>query len=411
MSAEKTPTTETPTGTVNASTAIARYEPLESAIAAFLDKHQNIVHDVTTTAGMAAAKQDRAECRGLRLRVEEARVAEKADALAYGRKVDAEAKRLTGIIAPAEDGYDAQIKREEQRKESERQARIEAERHRVASIRERIDGMKKRAANALDLTAVDAEAELKALVAIDPAKDRPAYSEFADEAVDAHGAAVDFLRELVDKKRRQEAEAADLARQRAELEQQRVAQEAREREDQVRRDREEAAARVERERVDEEERKQREREEAARREALAADEARIAEDRRKLDEQREAQAAEERRLTAERDRQAEAKRGEEARAAAAREAEEANRAAAERERRLEEDRKAEYARRTAQREKDVARYKRKTPLIALQAVANAVDNDALSDADVRYQVGLICEANLPKPGAKAVEAEQAAVRA
>jgi colicin import membrane protein len=421
MSAEKTPTTETPTGTVNASTAIARYEPLESAIAAFLDKHKNVVHDVTTTAGLAAAKHDRAECRGLRIRIEEARVAEKADALAYGRKVDAEAKRLTGIISPAEDGYDAQIKREEQRKEAERQARIESERRRVAAIRERIDSMKRRAAGALDLTAHEAEVELRGLIAIDPSKDPEAYAEYQAEAADAHAATVDFLRDLVEKKTRQEAEAADLARQRAELEQQRVAQEARDRADRERREREEAAEKAEREAREAKERKEREDAEAQRRDELRAEEARIADERRKLNEQREAQAAEQRRIDAERaeadqrrkdeeERRAAAKRDEEARAAAAREADEAKRLATERAQREEAERKTEAEHRAQQRAKDLAMYKRKTPLLTLLLIAGVVNDVEVDDEQARYVIGLICEANLPAPSPKALEAAEAAVR-
>lgn len=407
----------------NAGTAIARYTPLEAGIAEFLAKHENVVHDVATPKGLELAKKDRAECRSLRLRVEEARVAEKADALAYGRKVDSEAKRLTGIIAPQEESYDAQIKAEEQRREAERQAKIEAERQRVASIRNLIDAMKRSAAEAISMNAAQVEAVLRDLVAADPATvEATVYCEFKDEAIAAHAGALDFLRELHAKKVQQEEEAAQLARDRAELAEQQAAQAKREHEAKIEREvqeRAEAEARAERERQEKiakeakerADREQREREDAARRQQLEIEAAELAEQRRQLEAQKNAQAEEEQRLAMERARQAQAKREEEAAAAAAKEAREASERAEQERKAAEEKRQAAAKAHAAQLAETLKKLRRKTPAEALALIGTIVDDGDYDDGPAREMIGRIVEANTPPAVAKAAEAEQTAVRA
>lgn len=389
-------TTEAP----NAGTAIARYTPLEAGIAEFLAKHENVVHDVTTTKGMELAKKDRAECRWLRMRIEEARVAEKADALAYGRKVDSEAKRLTSIIAPQEESYDAQIKAEEQRKEAERQAKIDAERNRVTRIRVDIDSFKRAYIDALGRPVTEIEAVIAELVRADPVNEAHAYMEFHAEATNAHAAALELLRELREKTVRAEEEAAQLARDRAELAEQQAAQAKREHEAKIAREVQERAeqeARAERERQekiakeakDRADREQQEREDAARRQQIEIEAAELAEQRRQLAEQKREQDAEQARIDAERDRQAQATRMEQAR-----------------------DQAEQLMKKHAeQRAASVKKLKRKTPADALAMIGSIVDDEEYDDHSAREFIGRIVEANTPEAAAKATEAEQTTVRA
>ena len=99
--------------------------------------------------GFAAVHEARMAVKNTRINIEKKRVELKADALAYGRAVDAEAKRLTGMIEPIETHLQIQedavvkekerIKREEEdRKRAEEEA---AERVRQAAIQRRIDAL------------------------------------------------------------------------------------------------------------------------------------------------------------------------------------------------------------------------------------------------------------------------------
>jgi hypothetical protein len=206
----------------NARTSIVRYVPLEADIAAFLAKHQNVVHDVATVRGMEAARKDRAECRTIRLRIEEARIAEKKDALEYGRKVDAEAKRLTAIISPAEEDYDALIKTEETRKQAEKDERERVERNRIAEIRGRIDQMARLPLLLTGAAAAklkDARAKLADMVVPDVA-----YAEFLDEALRVRAGVLEQLDAAIPKQEAQEAEQARLKAEREELDRQKAEQ-------------------------------------------------------------------------------------------------------------------------------------------------------------------------------------------
>jgi cation transport ATPase len=76
---------------------------------------------------MEAAKAARAEIREPRFAVEKVRKAAKAPLLAIGRRIDAEAVRITEAILAIEEPIDGQIKAEEARKVAEREAKRAAE--------------------------------------------------------------------------------------------------------------------------------------------------------------------------------------------------------------------------------------------------------------------------------------------
>lgn len=106
---------------------LTEFSRVEAGLAALREKHLNTVYEVTTTAGMDAAKAARAEIREPRFNVEKVRKAAKAPLLELGRRIDAEAIRITEAILAIEEPIDDQIKAEEARRLAEREAKRAAE--------------------------------------------------------------------------------------------------------------------------------------------------------------------------------------------------------------------------------------------------------------------------------------------
>lgn len=266
---------------IKPSTEIAPYKPIEAGILEFLAKHENVVHDVATTKGMEAARRDRAECRSLRVKLEDARVLEKAESLAYGRKVDAEATRIRTIIERAEERYDSQIKAEEQRKEAARKERERIEAERIAKINQRINWL---AAQPTEFIGAPSEKFVSRITMIEGLPvDVEHYAEFLPNAIEARTTAVAKLREMHAAAVANETEAARLKAEREELERQKVEQE--------------RIAAAERARLAEEERvakAKRDEDDRVAREQRAAEQRRIAEEDRAAKAKRDEEAAAER---------------------------------------------------------------------------------------------------------------------
>ncbi len=212
-------------------TKIAEYEPVEAGLAALRQKYGAVVFDTTTTAGLEVAKQARAEVREPRYQIEAMRKTLKAPALAYGKRIDAEAARITAEILKIEQPIDEAVKAAELRKEAERAAREAAE----LARRQRIVGKIQSIRNA---GIVSATASSKAIdttwnTVHDTLITEAEFEEFFDEANTARSETLVLLSKAFDEAgtREQEAirladEKAELARQRAELEAQRKADDA-----------------------------------------------------------------------------------------------------------------------------------------------------------------------------------------
>ncbi|WP_257829269.1 hypothetical protein [Burkholderia glumae] len=218
--------------------------------------------------------------RTARTDIEKAGKAARDDANAFSKAVIAEEKRLVAITEPEEKRLLALRQAWDDEIEAKKEAKRQAEALRVAAIRERIDVIRALAARMVGRPSFAVAVEIEALEVLDISLDR--FQELTGEAEAARGATLDKLRELHAAALAHEAEEARLAaerdalkRERAALaEQQRQEQEARaeqERIDRERREAEEAARRA-----------QQEREDAERREALAAEEARLAEQRAEM---------------------------------------------------------------------------------------------------------------------------------
>jgi hypothetical protein len=208
-----------------ASTEIAEYSRTETALADLRARMANVEYDVTTTKGMAVAKADRAEVRGLRTGLEAMRKSIKAPALAHCKLIDAEAQRITAELLKLEEPIDQQIKKRESELESEKAAREAAEKARVIAITDRIAGIRQYvelAASCRTAARIYELQEKLARISLD------GFEEFADEAVAAHADAMKRVEALLVEKHLQEQEqekakaeqaaaAAKLAAERAEF--------------------------------------------------------------------------------------------------------------------------------------------------------------------------------------------------
>lgn len=121
------------------STALAEIDTVSAGVAELRKKYFGVVFDVLTPKGLAEARAARSAVREPRYQVENVRKAAKRPILELGRKLDTEAERITGLLREIEDPIDEQITAEEERKERERLAAIEAEQKRVADIQARIN--------------------------------------------------------------------------------------------------------------------------------------------------------------------------------------------------------------------------------------------------------------------------------
>lgn len=78
--------------------ALAEFSAVEAGLAELRRRFGGVVYDVTTTAGINDAKSARAIIREPRYTVEKVRKEAKAPLLALGKKIDADAKRITAAI-------------------------------------------------------------------------------------------------------------------------------------------------------------------------------------------------------------------------------------------------------------------------------------------------------------------------
>lgn len=270
--------------------ALAEFDRVDSGLAGLSATYANVVFDVATGKGMDAAKAARAAIREPRYQVEKVRKGAKAPLLAIGKQIDSEAARITARLLEIEDPIDLQIKTEEARKEAERQAKIEAERLRVANIQERITeirGAVTAAANSPSATILEHRGDIERM-AVDES-----FAEFQASAESAKAETLVALDDLHAKALAREEESRRIAAEREELERLRredadrqAAAEAERRREQAEIDARNAAERARIAEEDRAARAAREAEAAAHREAMAAEQARLAAERAEIERQR-----------------------------------------------------------------------------------------------------------------------------
>lgn len=205
-------------------TALVEFDKVRAGLAQLETTYKGVLFEVDTPKGMELAKAARQVLRAPRYAVEKIRKETKAPLLALGRKLDADAAAITTEIMKLEDPIDQQIKNEEDRKERERQAKIDAENARISGINSAIDAIRSMPVRAsgktsVQIAAVQAEA---AAIVIDAS-----FAEFAEQASAALAQTVAALAGLHAGAVAAEAEAARLAAEREELSRLRAAEEQR----------------------------------------------------------------------------------------------------------------------------------------------------------------------------------------
>ena len=149
-----------------------------------------------------------------RYEVEKIRKSAKQPLLSVGKKLDAEAQRITFALLEIEEPIDAQIKEQEQRIERERLAKAEAERQRIQGIQSRIEAIR----GAVVAVANSPSALILEHIAdIDRIGIDASFAEFAQQASDTKAATIARLKDLHAAALEREAERDRIAAERAEL--------------------------------------------------------------------------------------------------------------------------------------------------------------------------------------------------
>jgi chromosome segregation ATPase len=187
---------------------VAPFSATEAALTVLRARMAGVQYEVTNTAGMAQAKADRAELRGLRSEVESTRKALKAPLLESGKQIDAEAERIRLELVAVETPIDAQIKAEEARKEAERELRAAMERARVTAIHERIAEIRSYGTTAnLCRNAQRAQSVMVNLLAMQAAVNMEVdFAEFAEQAATAYADTLQTVQAAIDARAADEAE-------------------------------------------------------------------------------------------------------------------------------------------------------------------------------------------------------------
>jgi len=184
---------------------IAEYNQTVAALSILREKYGRRF-DVTTTKGMNAAREARAEVRGYRTSVEKLRAELKAPLLERGKLIDADAKRITAELASIEEPIDAAIKAEERRKEEEKAAKARAEAERVARINARLLHIRRVPTSLIGRPASEIEAEIARLTAYQP--DPAEFTEFLPEAIAARNEVCAVLETMLIERKRADEEQA-----------------------------------------------------------------------------------------------------------------------------------------------------------------------------------------------------------
>ena len=196
-------------------TPIAEYTETAMALAELQSRYKGLVVDVSTPKGLKEAKACTFELRTLRTALEKKRAELKAPILARGKMLDDEAKRITAEIRALEEPIDVQIKAEEARVESERLAKLEAERQRVEAIQQKIQQIRDVPGSLVGKPSVIIAGQLANLEA--EQLDEDEFAEHFVTARDALDAAIARVKQLLADQQAHEAEQKRIAAEREEL--------------------------------------------------------------------------------------------------------------------------------------------------------------------------------------------------
>lgn len=182
---------------------LAPYSEVKAAIAKMKAESAGLTFDYETPKGNKRARSHVASLRTVKGDIERKRKELKAEALEYGRKVDAVAKELTGEIEAMIEVHQGPLDLIESREEA-RVAKLEERIAKITWTLERIAWLK---------TAAECSAKI---LEVERALEAGEWAEFSQRAIDVARDSLSALRARRDDLTRQEAEAAELARLREE---------------------------------------------------------------------------------------------------------------------------------------------------------------------------------------------------
>lgn len=226
-------------------TALVEFDKVGAGLTQLQKNYAGVLFEVETPKGMEHAKAARQVLRQPRYAIEKIRKDAKAPLLAIGKKLDAEAARITSEIMKLEDPIDQQIKSEEDRKEREKLAAAAAEAKRVSDIQARVEAIRNlpvRAAGKTPAQILAIQTEAAAIV-IDGT-----FAEFAEQAAAALNQSSTAISGLYAAAVAAETEAARVVAERAELERLRAEQAQRDADERTRLAEEDRRAREQRDR-------------------------------------------------------------------------------------------------------------------------------------------------------------------
>jgi hypothetical protein len=205
---------------ISGTNVIVEYSKTEAALADLRAKYSGVVFDLTTTKGDKEARAARLELVTLRTSLEKKRKEFKAPALAFGKKIDSEAERVTAEIVKLESFIDQQIKADEDRRAAEKAERDRIEAERVKAIQDKITAIRGFVAKCQDISAERIANGIELVSKVDTGAH--VFFEFADQAQAAKDETVKAMRDMLEAAKAREAEAARVDAQR--LENERIAE-------------------------------------------------------------------------------------------------------------------------------------------------------------------------------------------
>lgn len=189
---------------------VVEYSVTDAAIAEMKNRYMSlVVKDLADKKGLSEVHEARMVVKGKRIEVEKRRKGLKADALAWGQKVDSEARRIIKALEPIEDHLTS-----EEEKITKEKARIKAQQERKQQERaqERVNEFAKIGKTLPFAAAIGmSEEDFQSGLAIEKAEYEAEQARIAEEK------RIEAERLAAEKKAREE-EAAKLATERAEIE-------------------------------------------------------------------------------------------------------------------------------------------------------------------------------------------------
>ncbi len=200
------------------------------------EKHKSITA-ITNVDGYKQCHAARMELKTVRITIDKVGKDAREDATAFSRAIISEVGGLIGMIQPEEERLNRLQEEWDAKVEKERLAKVEAERRRVESLRDRMDDIRTRPHGAMGSTSIELESAIVDLVALEIG---PEFAEFETQANVARTEALVKLRAMqaqalqreetaAREQRQREEEAARLAAERIELERLRAEQAERDR--------------------------------------------------------------------------------------------------------------------------------------------------------------------------------------